>query len=488
MPRRSSHFEYIEGCPLPKSLQHLLHDTERNPFYKDRFKALYVIQLLTQHAITTQKQREEGGRSNAPTDDYKSLYSLILKKLLTSSKYTSIMGLLKQNYIEVLENPWGGESYDKAKNQSKRYRLKEHLREEVSRGEVEYFAIEEKTLCNKIRLSQHEQLHEFINDKAHLAFELEAITHLKYQTGKAAEYLKELYTRKQTDSGKPLTASRFNYLQLSHHLLSETFSAPISYKMAKLQHGRLITNLTNTPKHLRQFVTDSEGNELVELDLRASLWVFFCQTLALAYKHGYKDSLKENLLKHVGEDVSIFEDLPLPELKAFANTVFNHDLYTELGLLSESTSYAHVSGYTLPKPERDKQKQRALANILFGYHTAKLKNLHADIPPSQKKAVEIFGETYPHALLFAQKFAEECDDKKADGSWSKSACLNKLLTEFEGDFFHRRLTKKLQDSLPPNSGFFIVHDALFIPQHLEQIGRTALHESAQEAFGAVPHI
>lgn len=488
MAMKPTVFEYIEGCPLPKSLVHIIHDNKENPFRKDRFKALYVIQLLTRHEIILKKEREEEGRLNAPTDDYKPLYSIILKRLLTSGKYSMIMTQLKQGYIEVLRNEEGGESYDKTKNQSKRYRLKEHLRKEVSRGEVEYFAIEEKALCKKIRLSQYEQLQELINEKAHLAFELEAITHLQYQSGKASDYLRALYSRKETDDGRPLTASRFSHLQLSHHLLCETFSEPVSYKVASSKHGRLMTNLTHTPKLLRMFITDSEGNELVELDLRSSLWVFFCQALALAYKYGYKDNLRKNLLRHVGEDVSIFEDLPLPELKAFANTVFNHDLYTELGLLSDSTSFTHPSGYTLPKSERDNQKQRALADILFGYHTAKLKNLQADIPQSQKKATEIFGETYPHALLFAQKFAEECGDKKADGSWSKSACLNKLLTEFEGDFFHRRLTEKLQKSLPPESGFFIVHDALFIPQKLEQLGRAALYSSAEEAFGVVPHI
>ena len=461
-----------ERFPIPESLSGLFQKKELNE------KHLWVVGTLTRH-IT--RQDEEA--VDYDPHSYKPLYSVILKGILTS-KYKTIFDSLKElKLIEVELNADGGDTYDNSRGVSKRYRLTEALRKEVLKDQLITLPIQKQTLLKQIERSLVIAQERIFEEHSWVREELTALEYLRWDENGARAWLREVERSGQLN-GKRVTNKQLINLEENIHGISKLFGNDKLIARISVKHGRLFNILTYCKKELRQFVTNSKGQPLKEIDMRSAQWLLLAYCMALATKHGYTSDLKQQLLKHVGEPLDVLNTLRKhSSAQAFASAIIFQDLYKELAVLAEGNSYNSQDLGEVTDDERDRIKKLLLRNVLYGYQTAQMKKAFTDIPQSDKSILVVFYEHYGDVNHFCESIANVCQNRKPSGQYSRSGCLSELLSTMEGDFFHNKLRKALKSHFLDTVGYFIVHDGIYVDPIAADSTHDIMKELAKEQFG-----
>ena len=460
-----------ERFPIPSSLSGLFQKKELND------KHLWLVGTLTRH-IT--RQDEEA--VDYDPHSYKPLYSRILKGILTS-KYSSALKLLKDmGLVEAELNSKGDETYDNGRGVSKKYRLTDALRKEVLNDQLTTLSIQKQTLLKQIERSLLVAQERVFQEHSWAREELTALDYLRWNENGARAWLREVERSGQLN-GKRVTNKQLINLEDNIHSITKLFGNDKLIARVSVKHGRLFHILTYCKKELRQFVTNSEGQPLKEIDMRSAQWLLLAYCMALATKHGYTSDLKQQLLKHIGEPIDVLNTL-YSSAQAFASAIIFQDLYKELAVLTKGNSYNSQYLGEVTDDERDRIKKLLLKCVLYGYQTAQMKKAFTDILQSEKSFLEVFYETYDDVILFCKSIAEDCKSRKPNGQISRSACLSELLSTMEGDFFHNKLRKALKSHFLDTVGYFIVHDGIYVDPVATDSTHDIMKRLATEQFGA----
>ena len=462
-----------ERFPIPESLSGLFQKKELND------KHLWLVGTLTRH-IT--RQDEEA--VNYDPHSYKPLYSVILKGILTS-KYNNIIDSLKNlKLIEVELNAAGVETYDNGRGISKKYRLTEALRKEVLKDQLTTLSIQKQTLLKQIERSLLAAQERVFEEHSWAREELTALDYLRWNEEGARLWLREVERSGQLN-GERVTNKQLINLEDNIHSITKLFGNDKLIARVSVKHGRLFHILTYCKKELRQFVTNSEGQPLMGIDMRSAQWLLLAYCMALANNYGYTTDLKQQLLKHVGEPLDVLNTLRKhSSAQAFAAAIIFQDLYKELAVLSKGNFYKSQDLGEVTDDERDRIKKLLLKCVLYGYQTAQMKKAFTDIPQSEKSFLEVFYETYDDVILFCKSIAEDCKNRKPNGQISRSACLSELLSTMEGDFFHNKLRKALKSHFLDTLGYFIVHDGIYVDPVASDSTHDIMKRLAKEQFRA----
>ena len=462
-----------ERFPIPESLSGLFQKKELND------KHLWLVGTLTRH-IT--RQDEEA--VDYDPHSYKPLYSRILKEILTSNYSTALKLLKDKGLVEAELNSKGDETYDNGRGVSKKYRLTEALRKEVLNDQLTTLSIQKQTLLKQIERSLLAAQERVFQEHSWAGEELTALDYLRWNEEGARVWLREVERSGQLN-GERVTNKQLINLEDNIHSITKLFGNDKLIARVSVKHGRLFHILTYCKKELRQFVTNSEGQPLKEIDMRSAQWLLLAYCMALATKHGYTTDLKQQLLKHVGEPLDVLNTLRKhSSAQAFASAIIFQDLYKELAVLAKGNSYQSQDLGEVTDDERDRIKKLLLKCVLYGYQTAQMKKAFTDIPQSDKSFLEVFYETYGDVILFCKSIAEDCKSRKPNGQISRSACLSELLSTMEGDFFHNKLRKALKSHFLDTVGYFIVHDGIYVDPVATDSTHDIMKRLAKEQFGA----
>ena len=133
------------------------------------------------------------------------------------------------------------------------------------------------------------------------------------------------------------------------------------------------------------------------------------------------------------------------------STVFHDDIYTMFqdDYLSGSYTILNKGQRKLPPEEREAMKKRTFREILFSPSPVRPRD---DKGPRFRAWCE-----YSAVMDFIHWFNESSTRNK------RSSELAILLQGFEGSFFNGHVGAELERRLP-ECGFFIVYDALFVPE------------------------
>ena len=303
-----------------------------------------------------------------------------------------------------------------------------------------------------------------------LQTEVEALKRLRFQKDLADRFLMEVVER-QEFRGEPLTQGVYQALQKSINDADIVLNSD-QLPHVSIKHGRVFHKLVNVHKEFRDFITTNTGEKLVELDMKSAQWVMLCKALAHKHKHDYTSNLIEQLTQHIEEPIHITEHT-LNDVRAFAGAVFFQDIYSELGLLKTTDSYAVLSGYK--HPLRKLAKYESIAETLYHYFTHPEKDVTED-GWDVRSVRSVLRDTYPSVYDFLVQCAQESSSRK------RSQGLAVLMQKYEGHFFHRVLQESLKEVLE-GCGYVIIHDAVFVPENKAQEALQKSKKAASEWFG-----
>jgi len=437
-------------------------------------KELWIVSTLTHHIISMDEEERDVLK-------YKHLYSKTLYQILTSN-YNKYLTPLKENIIECKLNEDGEESFDSIKHKSKQYRLQKTYREEVSNDNIEVVELTDWKILKNIDSTYKKKHNELLENNEWIAEELEGLNHLQYDSESSALFMRETVKQGYLKN-KRLTETRFASLDINNYNLTKLFERERVLTHLSIKNGRLFHPLTYCNKELRQFVTNSFGESVVEIDLKSAQFFFLCQAKAIASKYSYKKNLSEGVLKHIQEPIKLNSHLDKgTAFGVFMESVIEFDVYTEMSRIKVSTNYELRADEKDQKHVRDKVKLEFIKKVLYGYHTSYPKNIHEGKKPHELSLLENFYERYGPVMDFIKKIADECTRRKEDGSYSKSGCLAIILQNLEGFFFHHVVRERLQKEIG-DFGYFIVHDAIYVDPDYEDDVRTLLVDITTEHFG-----
>ena len=428
---------------------------------KERFteKELFILSVLTMHVVLHW--------DSLKAHHFKNLTRDWLVATLTTRFYKVTMDRLREfGLIEAYTNSEGRDSYSTLYHSSKQFRLTKALREEVMAGHVEHFIPQDQKLYRRLEKWNSNTTTKLIEGRPWLADEREKLEQLLYDAEGAESMLESIQERREF-RGEPLTAPVFNSLLHHHHQLQKYFTGSGFTPHLSVKHGRVFHALAHCHREFRRHITTLEGDRFVELDLKAAQWVFLCKAVGIAHLRGWKDRLWERLEECVEDDVdlSVIQSaggLHAGQLGAFFRAVFTMDIYSELEWLSDSDGYVKVSGEQADGSARAEAKQQSIANTLFGYHRDRDVSQWSEA--QEKHVSRALARNYPLVLQFIQTMAKESKNRR-----SPSSDLAKLMQRMEGHFFHRVLGPTIA-ALEPQLPFYIVHDAIYVPQkHAPQV-------------------
>jgi len=201
-----------------------------------------------------------------------------------------------------------------------------------------------------------------------------------------------------------------------------------------------------------------------------SAQVFFLCVALLNYLELNPKSILE-LKDHINRKVDLFNSkTPLPSdvYPFFANVVAD-DFYSDLHESRLGQDYSILStDQKLSKTHRDPLKDTAL-KVLF---------TNSEKHPSEAIGVrKKLYETYPTVMDFVHRYAD------AQLSTSRrSSGLSILLQEMEGYFFNGLVAPMLQDRFPDHD-WFIIYDAVFCSQEIEEEVTEELRQLIKDQYG-----
>jgi len=478
MGRKKEEFRIL----IPSSLrEYLAVDASR---VAANYKAAHLISILTNHVIT-----------NYPDGGYflkKPLTSKYLSYLYTDRYYKQvILPLRDEGIIQV------NDSYSNDLGYCKEYALSDSLREEVIDEQLYSCAITKGTLIEKIKRWQRGTLARQMKTYPFVEREAEMLIHLNIDTV-VLQQLNEQRLRDIRTSVKSKKLAVTNSLRGKEEILQLLEAQDLLDAKVRYISGRVYHPLVNCPKEFRSAVVDDDNQPYVEIDLRSSQAVFLCKVIAVALKHKLftlrinepavaVDNLIECIIPLLDEPAMVYEEGVFPsDFRAFVSAVFLDDIYEDaspenlaqtaskelLEDIEHTGSYSRVSGMkNLVGEERDKAKKKFFKEIFFNYFIRE--NRGQTVGSTYLKS---FYRSYPTVAEFCRICAAQSDEKK------KSRDLALLLQQTESKFFHEMVASAIKKDF----NYFIVHDAIYVPEEFKDYVLEVCSIQSQQFFGAIP--
>lgn len=166
------------------------------------------------------------------------------------------------------------------------------------------------------------------------------------------------------------------------------------------------------------------------------------------------------------------EDASPDNISQNASVQVGEDVY-EVG------GYARVSGAkTLVGKARKEAKEQFFKDIFFNYYSKENYGVKGQLSISSEY-LEDFAKTY----YTVYEFCRICALQSKEGK-KKSRDLALLLQQTESKFFHELLPAVLKELESFN--YFVVHDAVYVPQKRQEAVIDACNKLSAEFFGATP--
>jgi len=206
------------------------------------------------------------------------------------------------------------------------------------------------------------------------------------------------------------------------------------------------------------------------------------------------DNLIEQIIPLLDEPINVLEDGVNPsDFRAFVSAVFFDDIYEDANPenISQNAymqvgdevylthSSARISGSkTLVGEAREKAKRQFFKDIFFNYYNKENYGIKGQLSVSSEY-LEDFAKTY----YTVYEFCRICALQSKEGK-KKSRDLALLLQQTESKFFHELLPAVLKEHEPFN--YFVVHDAIYVPQKYRDGVINACTKMCAEFFTASP--
>jgi hypothetical protein len=321
--------------------------------------------------------------------------------------------------------------------------------------------------------------------------------------------LEQLYSQRIEDikqsSDKKKKLAITNATRHKEEILQLTEARDLLDARVRYISGRVYHPFVQCPREYRKAVVDEQGEPFVEVDLRSSQAVFLCKVIAVALKHRLityefgkqataTDNLIEQIIPLLDEPINVLEQGVYPiDFIAFVSAVFLDDIYEDASPenISQTASIqvgegiydvgstVRVSGAkTLVGEERKEAKEQFFKDIFFNYYNKENYGVKGQLSISSEY-LEDFANTY----YTVYEFCRICALQSKEGK-KKSRDLALLLQQTESKFFHELLPAVLKELEPFN--YFVVHDAVYVPQKQQEAVVKVCGEEALKAFGAVP--
>jgi hypothetical protein len=430
-------------------------------------KCLHLVSRLTQHVL-----KYEGSKRSF---HYRPMSSAYLIETMSSSYRASVNLLIEKGIVEISPSSNGREHYSVEGGKAKEYRLTRMYSEEVKKGGAKSIQLSDHRQLKRVYKWWARSKEKLFEEHDWLESEIDAIGRLNFNEEAASRCVRQIY-KEGYFREEPLTGFKFTSLQQNLQRLIQLFKTKCVPGIS-VKHGRVFHPIVYAQREFRDFITTKDGEPLVEIDMKSAQWVFLCKALAIKEKYQINDSLVKTISKYVDEAIDILSYLPeYYDAHAFARTVFFQDIYTELGLLRDGPSYAITSGAM--HKNREEIKRNAIAKGLYDYFRDPQKDLILDERQGESNIRALLREHYPSVYAFLLQCAEE------SGIKSRSSDLAKLLQSMEGHFFHQVLQRALNKRFP-DLGYYIVHDAFYVPQkHSDEVKE--LFKACSEKMFGVP--
>jgi hypothetical protein len=475
---------------IPNSL--VGHIAVNEKLEASNYKLAHFISILTHHVY-----------SNYPDGGYylkKPITSVYLGNLYNKRYLSEVITPLKQEgIIEV------NDSYSADLGFCKEYGFNKNIIQEIIREEYIEVYITKNTLINRINDWQRETLSRQIKRYRFIESEADMLLHLNIDTS----VLERLYEQRVADikeSDKPNKELAItNATRHKEEILQLTDAKDLLDAGVRYISGRVYHPFVNCPKEFRKAVVDDEGQPYVEVDLRSSQAVFLCKVIAVALKHklitfkvGKQAMASKNLIAQIipllDQPINVLEDGVYPsDFRAFVRAVFFDDIYEDTNPenISQNAymqvgdqvylvhSSARISGSkTLVGEQRDQAKRQFFKDIFFNYYNKENFGIQGQLSISSEY-LDDFKKTYYTIYEFCRICALQSKQRE-----KKSRDLALLLQQTESKFFHELLPAVLTELDPFN--YFVVHDAIYVPQKHKEAVIDACNKLSAEFFGATP--
>ena len=347
---------------------------------------------------------------------------------------------------------------------------------------VEKVELTNNTLIKNINSSLVKKAEEVYEQHPWVRDELRALEHLSFDEEGANKLYRAEYEDQELGV-KELSQKKLCRLHDDIYSLSQMFSKDKRLTRISVKNGRVFHPLTYCKKEFRQFVNTPDGKSVVEIDLKSAQFFFLCQAYAIKEKYSYKKNLADSIIKHLTEPIKLSEEIELHSaFGSFMHVVIGMDIYQDVYQSTLSRSYETYENIKLDKDTRDWIKLEFISKVLYGYHSSIPNDLYKGKKPIEQKLLSNFYEQYGPVMDFIKQIADECAKRKADGSFSKSSCLAKLLQNLEGYFFHHLIRQQLHEDLK-ELGYFIVHDAIYVDSNKGERVRGLLNKLTEQHYG-----
>ena len=477
-------------CVIPNSLMDYVGVDSRG--YTSRYKVAHFLSILTNHIM-----------SNYPSGNY------FLKKPITA-EYLSFLYTLRYTKQVIFPLRTDGiiqvnDSYSTDLGFCKEYGFNKDIIQEVIDEEYTEVYITKNTLINRINDWQRETLNRQIKKYRFIETEADMLLNLSIDT----TALEQLYSQRVEDikqsNDKKKKLAIANAARHKDEILQLTAAKDLLDARVRYIKGRVYHPFVQCPREYRKAVVDEQGQPYVEVDLRSSQAVFLCKVIAVALKHrlitfefGKQataiDNLIEQIIPLLDEPINVLEEgVYPPDFRAFVSAVFLDDIYEDANPenisqnaymeVSNEAYLVHTSARlsgskTLIGEARDQAKRQFFKDIFFNYYNKENYGVKGQLSISSEY-LEDFAKTY----YTVYEFCRICASQSKEGK-KKSRDLALLLQQTESKFFHELLPAVLKELEPFN--YFVVHDALYVPQKHQKAVIDACNKLSAEFFGANP--
>ena len=455
------------------------------------YKQAHLLSILTHHI--------QSSYPSARAFYFKDISSAYLKQHYTTDYLKSVITPLRDSELIEVDG-----SYSTELHFPMSYRLSNALIKEVIDGNTTLIYITSKPLIGKIEKWRRTTLSLQVNKHSFIASEADMLLHLDINTSA----LEQLYEQRVADiklsdkKNKKLAIT--NATRHKEEILHLTEAKDLLDARVRYISGRVYHPFVNCPKEFRKAVVDDEGQPYVEVDLRSSQAVFLCKVIAVALKHKLitfeygeqaeaSDNLIEQIIPLLDESINVLEEGVYPsDFRAFVSAVFFDDIYEDANPVNISQnaymrvgdevylvhSSTRISGSkTLVGEQRDQAKRQFFKDIFFNYYNKENYGVKGQLSISSEY-LEDFAKTYFTVYEFCRICAYQSKEKK------KSRDLALLLQQTESKFFHELLPAVFKELEPFN--YFVVHDAVYVPQKHQEAVIDACNKLSAEFFGATP--
>jgi len=456
-----------------------------------QYKQAHLLSFLTHHI--------QSSYPSASAFYFKDISSKYLKHHYTTDYRDSVITPLLD--CELIE---ADDSYSTELHFPKSYRLNNALIKDVIDGNTTIIYITSKPLIGKIEKWRRTTLSLQVKKYSFIESEADMLLHLNIDTSS----LEQLYEQRVADintSDKPnKKLAIINATRHKEEILQLTEAKDLLDARVRYIKGRVYHPFVNCPREYRKAVVDDEGQPFFEVDLRSSQAVFLCKVIAVALKHrlitfefGKQATATNNLIEQIipllNEPINVLEEgVYPPDFRAFVSAVFFDDIYEDANPenISQNAymqvgdevylvhSSARLSGSkTLVGEARDQAKRQFFKDIFFNYYNKENYGVKGQLSISSEY-LENFAKTYYTVYEFCRICASQSKEKK------KSRDLALLLQQTESKFFHELLPAVLKELEPFN--YFVVHDAIYVPQKHQEAVINACNKLSTEFFGVTP--